>query len=371
MYREVAAYRTLNYSGIPTLIDTNAELFESFDPLFVITEHIPGPTLEQYISEGGPVDLDRGLNILYPLLEIVEYCHNSEIIHRDIKPDNIILKDGDSGQLFLIDFGLSFNKDIEERFTPISEQLTNRFLHLPELNNQLSKVDSRADITYCAGIFFYVLTGHYPQNLFDQNDRMPHQRDNVQEFFAKLPEPKATILKSIFDKAFNNHIDYRYQSVDALQQDLQKLSLASEEDSTINLETNLEKFRAEMHRRSDSDKRYSGKKVLEEASAAFGKAHGMLEKELGEEINSYFSGSQRDYNRYFISFKNGFQSGIDVEKKLTPKFTATIAGSEVIITLEQSGEEPEVFRVPVAGADWQEVTKFVRAYFLKRVSQLL
>lgn len=132
MYREVAALTTLNYSGIPKVVDSNSGLFDSDTPLYMVTEFVPGATLFEAIKEKTMSILDA-VNFVIKLLDIMEYCHQLGIVHRDIKPDNIIIKNNDINNPVLIDFGLSFNKvdDSVTSLTPTWQQLGNRFLPLP------------------------------------------------------------------------------------------------------------------------------------------------------------------------------------------------------------------------------------------------
>src|SRR5215831_18761017 len=125
MYREVAAYRTLNHPAIPKVIDTNVEKYEDTSyKLYLVTEWIKGTTLERTIEENGVFSYEVAIQLVIRLLDIVEYCHANDTVHRDIKPDNVILNDGDPTAPFLIDFGLSFNKEDPPAIgTPSEEEL--------------------------------------------------------------------------------------------------------------------------------------------------------------------------------------------------------------------------------------------------------
>jgi serine/threonine-protein kinase len=101
MFREVACYRTLNHPSIPKIIETNVDRYE--DPqykLYLVTELIEGATLERVIEDKGPFPADIGIPLVIRLLEVVEFCHDNDTVHRDIKPDNILLKDGNRMPFF-------------------------------------------------------------------------------------------------------------------------------------------------------------------------------------------------------------------------------------------------------------------------------
>ena len=87
----------------------------------------------------------------------MEFYHASGVGHRDIKPDNIILRSGICASPVLIDFGLTFNvHDEEEDLTPDWQQVGNKFLSLPEhaMFSQ-NKRDLRSDLTSCVGLLYF------------------------------------------------------------------------------------------------------------------------------------------------------------------------------------------------------------------------
>ena len=91
-----------------------------------------GYLLEQYV-ETHDISYAEAISFYMEFLKTIECCHNNGIIHRDIKPDNIMLKQGNLDDFVLIDFGLSFNLEDDDGCTPTNQQLGNRFLILPEL----------------------------------------------------------------------------------------------------------------------------------------------------------------------------------------------------------------------------------------------
>jgi serine/threonine protein kinase len=94
MHREVCAYETLAHPGIPRLIESNSDQFDNtaYD-LYLVTDFVPGVTLAQHLNKNGPLQLNDAIAVTLKILSIVEHCHSEQCFHRDIKPDNIILKD--------------------------------------------------------------------------------------------------------------------------------------------------------------------------------------------------------------------------------------------------------------------------------------
>ncbi len=247
MFREVAAYRTLAHSAIPRIVDTNVEEYEDLGyKLYLVTELIEGATLERMIEDKGPLPPDISIPLVIRLLDVVEFCHNNDTVHRDIKPDNVILKDCDTAQIFLVDFGLSFNKDDPPQSgTPSDEELGNRFLRLPELSaSSRVKQDPRSDVTFCAGILFYAVTGKIPALLMDEEGKMPHQREVIREaLIAAVPAELLSRLLLIFDRGFQPTLSQRWQSAGELRKEL-KLLLEPSRNGGHDYEALRERVRA-------------------------------------------------------------------------------------------------------------------------------
>lgn len=219
MYREVAVLKTLKHKGIPKLIDSNVDEFESEVKLYMVTEFIEGMTLEKAI-ENATMEPEDAINFLLKLLEIVDYCHRANVLHRDIKPDNIILRNNNINDPVLIDFGMSFNKvDLEEtNLTPIGQQLGNRFLFLPEQKIKSSAQRSPiSDITQCCGILFYAITGVPPVSLTDHEGKMPHQQDRIRAYLSEFPSNLINRIFQIFNRGFQTEILYRWSSIEELK----------------------------------------------------------------------------------------------------------------------------------------------------------
>ncbi len=227
MYREVAAYQTLQSESVPRVVDTNVERFDDLSyKMYLVTEYITGPTLAEYVVASGRICFEDALTLAIRVLQVVGDCHKSDIVHRDIKPDNLILRCGNVTDAVLIDFGLSFNTaDDGELRTHLSEEIGNRFLRLPELSaSSPSKRDPRSDVTFCAGLLVYAVTGHAPALLFNERRQMPHQREEIRAALeATVPASKRPALYRILDQSFDTDLSRRWQSAAELEIALETL----------------------------------------------------------------------------------------------------------------------------------------------------
>ena len=229
MNREVSNVVTLSNEHLMKIIDSNVADYENInEKLFYVSDYIDGETLESYVNRE-TVGLDEALDFFKTFLDVMEYCHSKKILHRDIKPDNILLRNNSLSDFVVIDFGLSFNLDEDETVTETNQQLGNRFIILPELvsgdKNEKHCVES--DITQACAILLYVLTGVIPNALFDGNGKKPHQRPKAAELLTqKIIDPLVRKnMDSIFDKAFQNNIGDRYHSESELISDLDALKI--------------------------------------------------------------------------------------------------------------------------------------------------
>lgn len=196
-------------SGIPRIIEANLEKH------YYVMEWIQGKTLDEALA---PKKYKRNFNIymsiIMNLLQIVMEYSRIGIVHRDIKPLNIICLDEDVTNVFLLDFGTSFDEMSSKDITMVGEELGNRFLHISELQSG-NKRDIRSDITFCVGIFFFMLTGSKPVNLMVDGLK-PHEKvENIIKM-QWLGSERLQIINKIFDKGFSLEPNERFQTVEDL-----------------------------------------------------------------------------------------------------------------------------------------------------------
>ncbi len=225
-FREASAYDTFHIQVIPGLIESNAHQHENaeFEP-YLATEFIEGPTLREWRAAQNRVELTVAIAITRSLLQTVRNCHAARCIHRDIKPDNIILIEADPARPALLDFGLNFHVTAEISFeTQQGQEIGNKFLRLPELSaGSLLKQDSRSDLSFAGGILFYLLTGQHPDVLQDGEGRLPHQRSQALAILQNVAGTRCSRLLSLFDSAFAPKIADRFTNADAMLASIDRL----------------------------------------------------------------------------------------------------------------------------------------------------
>ena len=101
--REVQAAARLNHPHIITVYDVDLES----DPPYVVMEWLAGGTLKEWLQEHTPLPWSEALALLRPLGEALAYAHQAGIIHRDVKPANVMFVGDEARTLKLVDFGLA------------------------------------------------------------------------------------------------------------------------------------------------------------------------------------------------------------------------------------------------------------------------
>ena len=220
-FREASAYDSFGVDGIPRLIESNAHRHtdDTVAP-FIVTEFIVGSTLRSWRESQTSVSIETAMTITSRLLDILQACHAQGCVHRDVKPDNIILEGDAPARTWLLDFGISYHDLADIDFqTEHWQEVGNRFLRLPELSaGSLSKQDPRSDICFAAGILFYLLTGDHPDVLEDSEGRLPHQRPAAMAKLQQASSSRLARLLALFDDAFATRIVNRFATVQAMRE---------------------------------------------------------------------------------------------------------------------------------------------------------
>ena len=349
--REANAYGTVKARGIPRLIESNAHRWEEAEvEPYIVTDFIEGSTLRQWREKRERVALDEAIAATRELLAILSKCHEAGLVHRDVKPDNIILAGDDPGRPVLLDFGLSFRKGSDIDFeTEHGQEVGNRFLRLAELSaGSFLKHDERSDLSFAAGIFFYLLTGEPPYILQDPNGRLPHQRDEALAILQQLAGARLARLTSLFDSAFEPLIENRFASVDAM---LVSIERVMEPRATVRSEeSQLERIRQAMDTQASRRQEATHQRLTEAHQhifRVFEEAQKFLRGSTGitlETVRHGFS-SVRDTKRTLSWRRPGAEDTV-----LSVTFDVREAGDEIVIHL--SGDP--VYRMSLASPGYDE-----------------
>lgn len=152
--REVESTIQLSHPNIVSVLDVD----ESDEYHLLVTEVVNGPTLKEYIRDHHPVPLDEAVRIAVMILQGIRHAHQAGIIHRDIKPQNILL-DGQQ-RVKITDFGIA--KALSETRMTETNQVMGSVQYISPEQAKGRQTNERTDI-YSFGIVLYeLLTGSLP-----------------------------------------------------------------------------------------------------------------------------------------------------------------------------------------------------------------
>jgi beta-lactam-binding protein with PASTA domain/serine/threonine protein kinase len=154
--REAHAAARLSHPNVVSVSDQG----DDDGVLFLVMEHVSGCTLRDVIRAEAPMTPARALALLEPVLMALAEAHRCGLVHRDVKPENVLI--ADDGRVKVADFGLARAFDANTQHTATGGVLIGTVSYLaPELIVN-GRADPRSDV-YAAGVLLYeMLTGHKP-----------------------------------------------------------------------------------------------------------------------------------------------------------------------------------------------------------------
>ena len=202
---------------IPTLL---ADIEENQE-FYLVQEFIDGHPLTDEIIPGQPWNEDQVIKLLIDVLKILDYVHQERIIHRDIKPDNLMRRDSDN-QIVLIDFGA-----VKELRTQIAQKQINQTVsigtpgYMP-IEQFHGKPQFNSDIYAVGMIAIQALLG------IDANELQELRNPNNNQVIWRKQQQLKSKVANVIDKMVSPGYQRRYQSVTDVLADLEKILAISE-----------------------------------------------------------------------------------------------------------------------------------------------
>jgi hypothetical protein len=194
--REAKTGGRLQHPSIVELYDVN----EQAGMMYIVTEHVEGESLEKLLRErGGPLPGPQVTRAMLQIAEALQYAHEQQIIHRDVKPANVLVRRAD-GRAKLQGFTLA--KNLERAgfsvITADGESLGTPYYMPPEQVRSAKNVDQRCDIYAWGATTYHCLSGHLPlearsygefiEKIFSQ-DAPP-----VETWVPSVPKPLSALI---------------------------------------------------------------------------------------------------------------------------------------------------------------------------------
>ncbi len=371
MHREVAALQTLQHPGIPKCLDSNAHCFADPDvSLYIVTEYILGPTLEAHCADT-PISPEVAISCTLRILDILSYCHENEVIHRDVKPENIIVRNNQPLDPVLLDFGLSFNAEEKtESVTWTGQELGNRFLHLPELQHPGStQRDARSDLTQCCGVLFYLITGTIPRTLYDHEGRKPHRRQTALQVMNSLGGALRTKLYETFEKGFEQQIDRRFQTAEEMRNCVSNVEEETREDA---VSQKIKRIRAAVGLDATNQRHLKYVRLLEEAGRIVADASKKAAEKLFGEDASVTAEQNLDAANLRLTVRQSVMHRSQPDKAFRPEFLCTVNESQLCVYAhERSGMTTAIFFSALDGPnDWPQFQATLLKFYVNKVDEV-
>lgn len=206
----------LNHPGIVTIYDISVDGYQHY----IAMEFLKGGSLKNRVRGGMPVD--EVLDILYQVASALQCAHAEGVIHRDVKPENIMFRDADAGEAVLTDFGIAKTGAQQSNITRAGLVVgTPRYMSPEQAEGQ--GASERSDIYALGAIFHEMLTGCPPYggqesmavlyaHLHDPVPLLPAQHQAFQplleEMMAKDPEQRIPDCDALLERLEEHLADY-------------------------------------------------------------------------------------------------------------------------------------------------------------------
>ncbi|PIC65673.1 serine/threonine protein kinase [Sporosarcina sp. P13] len=234
--REALSATSLTHPHIVNIFDVGQE----DEHHYLVMEYIAGKTLKEYIHTHGALSSEHAVSIMQQLVSAISHAHHNGIVHRDIKPQNVLMNGEDDVKI--TDFGIAMALDSTVHTKTNSVIGTVHYLSPEQARGGMAT--KRSDI-YSLGIVFYeLLTGQLPFSaetaVAIALKHLQEETPAVREQFPEIPQS----VENVILKATAKDANYRYATTDEMHEDLltvfsperlneEKFALPFDDDRTV------------------------------------------------------------------------------------------------------------------------------------------
>ena len=203
--REVESTIQLSHPNIVSVLDVD----ETDEYHILVTEVVHGVNLKEHILKNSPLDIDEVIRIAMMTLRGIEHAHDRGIIHRDIKPQNILLDT--NGRVKITDFGIA--KALSETRMTETNQVIGSVQYISPEQAKGQNTDERTDIYSFGVMLFELLTGRLP---YEAETAVSVALKHISEPFPNISEYRdiPVGLKNIIMKCTEKEPVSRYRHAD-------------------------------------------------------------------------------------------------------------------------------------------------------------
>lgn len=197
------------------------DLVESDDLAYISMNFVEGQTLHDLMHEKGPLDVGTLIPLVVQLCDALQAAHDEGVIHRDLKPQNVLLDN--AGTAYIADFGISRSLDAGETMTQ-EGQVLGTVNYMPPEQARGETPDHRGDLYALGMVLYKMLAGVLPfesEQLSSFQGMMRRLQQEVPDIQKVRPDiPKW--LAAVVSRALRRDPAERYQSATELKQDLER-----------------------------------------------------------------------------------------------------------------------------------------------------
>ena len=225
--REAQSAASLNHPNIVAVYDTGEEIISdatnrSIAIPYIVMEYVEGHTVKELIADGTAVPINEAIEIVSGVLSALQYSHDNHLVHRDIKPGNIMLTS--DGKVKVMDFGIARALTDSQATMTQTNAVVGTAQYLSPEQARGETVDERSDLYSTGVVLFELLTGRPP---FKGDSAVAVAYQHVEQ----IPPTPSSILSDIPDsldrvvlKALAKNRDDRYRSAAEMLSDLQRVA---------------------------------------------------------------------------------------------------------------------------------------------------
>jgi beta-lactam-binding protein with PASTA domain/tRNA A-37 threonylcarbamoyl transferase component Bud32 len=218
--REAQSAASLNNPSIVAVYDTGEDMSTGVPVPYIVMEYVDGRTVRDLLIEGHRLLPERSLEIISGVLRALEYSHQAGIVHRDIKPGNVMVTR--NGDIKVMDFGIARAMSDAQATMTQTAQVIGTAQYLSPEQARGERVDSRSDLYSTGCLMYELLTGRPP---FTGDSPVAIAYQHVRE----NPVPPSRLdpdippwADAIVLKAMAKSPNDRYQTAAEMQADIQR-----------------------------------------------------------------------------------------------------------------------------------------------------
>ncbi|QDU08442.1 serine/threonine protein kinase [Gimesia aquarii] len=220
-YREAKAMAKLDH---PNVVRCYA-VGEDHGFHYVAIEYIDGKSMQDWMNQLKRLSVGDATLIILACLDALSHAHESKLIHRDIKPDNILVTS--KGVVKVADLGLAKAVDEDNSMTQSGTGLGTPLYMPPEQARNAKHVDHRTDIYALGGTFYNFLTGKFPFSGDTALELIMNKESGKFESVRKLNPEVPEKLDLLIEKMMAKNPDHRFKSCSEIMALLEEMQLES------------------------------------------------------------------------------------------------------------------------------------------------